>query len=209
MKKILIADKDESLKKAFSLIFPKEEYEILHTKMGKEVLSIARKEKPEIFIVNVDLYDTKGQEVLKALRDEGLLKERKFYFLKDQDVTEDLSQYEVDGVIDKPINYLAVHELLIDTAKAELHVAEKKKEIASEPFLEFGPKDIEKTFFELKDELQRIVDETIEETKTKLAAKIESLLKVYIELYVEKKLPEIAEKVLKEKIEKMMALLKR
>jgi DNA-binding response OmpR family regulator len=54
-RKILIADKDASLKDAFRIIFSEDTYEILYAASAKDVEKEAATARPEIYIVNVNL----------------------------------------------------------------------------------------------------------------------------------------------------------
>lgn len=208
MKKILIADSDETLKDAFRLVFPKDQYEILYSPTGKEALEVASKQKPQILIINLNLPDIKGPELLKALKEQAGLKEGRFYYLKDESVEENFSQHDVHGVINKPINYLTVHQMILEgTPESEL-LANKQRAKVDELLKELDANELQKRLFDLRGELEGIVKDVTDEAQKKLTDRIELLLRDYIEWYVQQKLPEIAEKILKEKIQKIVNLMK-
>ncbi len=208
MKKVLLLDMDEDLKNSFRLVFPKDEYQIMHAASGKDGLDLAFKEKPDIFIVNLKLKDMKGEEFLKALKDKGYKKGR-FYFLRDEGDKEDISHIEVDGVIEKPINYLAVHGLLLERAEKGEILMDKREERVLELFKSSSHPSVDEKFLELRDQIEAILRDVIEEAHRKATEMIEPLIRTYIQWYVEKRLPYVAERILKEKIDEMIKLLKK
>jgi len=209
MRKILLADKDNTLKDAFRLVFPKEEYKILYAKTGKEAIEIGLRENPSIFFINFDLPDMKGIEVLRAIRESKKTKDFRFFFLKDEGFQEDLSEHETDGVIDKPINYLALHELMLEKTLESKEARGLRKGYEDEIVNMLDSAEIERRLYELKNEIYAITEEIVEEAQKKIVEKITPLLRFQIETYVEKKLPEIAQRVLKEKIDRMIEFLKK
>ncbi|MCX7858078.1 MAG: response regulator [Deltaproteobacteria bacterium] len=210
MKKVLIADQDEALKEAFRLVFPKDEYQIIYSMSAKEVIKMAKEEKPQVFILNMDLLDIKGLDVLKTLKNDKEFEESKFYLLRNEERKGDVIQYEVDGIIDKPINYLTVHQMLLgDTKEPDVYTQHKRKKEIDDLLQEFSKTELQKKLFNLKDEIESITKEVVIDAQRRLSEKLEPILKDYLEWYVELKLPEIAEKILKEKIEKIITLLKK
>ncbi|MCS7280989.1 MAG: response regulator [Desulfobacterota bacterium] len=207
MKRLLLVDKDETLKESFRLILPREEYDILYAKTGKEGMELAFKERPSVFIVNLNLPDMRGKDLLKNLKEKGI--KGSFYVLKEESEDLDLKEEGIDGIIEKPINYLYVIDLLLRGVEESELLREKRRAKTEEVFREFEKEELEKELLDLKKDLEMVVYETVNEAKSRLLAKLEPLVKNHIETYVEKKLPEIAEKVLKKKIEKMIALLKK
>jgi CheY-like chemotaxis protein len=111
-KTIVVADRDESLQHAFMTVFSKAHFEIVHASNGREVEKIAEKMNPDIYIVNVDLPKISGIEVYKKLQKQKLLDRASFYFLKDESDTTELLGYQGDGVIEKPINFFRVYEMV-------------------------------------------------------------------------------------------------
>ena len=109
---IVVADRDEKLQQGFTSIFSKEHYEILYAPNGREVEKIAAMLSPDIYLVNVNLPKMNGIEVQKRLQEQGYLDKASFFFLKDEADTTELLGYQVDGVIEKPINFFMVYETI-------------------------------------------------------------------------------------------------
>lgn len=118
-RKILVADKDSSLKEAFRVIFSDDQYEILYASNGKEAEKLAEENRPEIYIVNVNLAKYNGIEVYKKLQKEKLLDGARFFFLKDENDRTELLGFQAEGVIEKPINFFKVHERIHKEAKED------------------------------------------------------------------------------------------
>jgi DNA-binding NarL/FixJ family response regulator len=109
-KKILVADRDTSLKDIFRVTFTDEKYEILYAPTARDVERLAADEKPDVYVVNVSLQKGSGIEVYEKLQGAGLLGQARFFFLKNEDDVTDLLGYKAEGVIDKPINFYKLHE---------------------------------------------------------------------------------------------------
>jgi len=74
-KKIIIAIKNDFIRETYSEVFKGQDFLVFKTKKGKEVLTLTEEEKPDIIIVDVDLPDLGGFEVLKTLREKKTEKE--------------------------------------------------------------------------------------------------------------------------------------
>jgi len=68
MRKILIVDDDDSLRKTLLTVFKLKGYEVLEAGNGRTALEIARQKLPDIIVSDVDLPGTDGIEALKTLR---------------------------------------------------------------------------------------------------------------------------------------------
>ncbi len=68
MKRILIADDENSLRFLLRKTLEGENYEILEAKDGKEALSMAQKNLPDLIILDVIMPDLYGSEVCERLR---------------------------------------------------------------------------------------------------------------------------------------------
>jgi response regulator RpfG family c-di-GMP phosphodiesterase len=138
-RKILVADKDSSLKEAFRVIFSDDQYEILYAANGKEAQKLAEESRPEIYIVNVNLSKYTGIEVYKKLQKEKCLEGSRFFFLKDENDRTELLGFQAEGVIEKPINFFKVHERIhkeeevIDLIDVIEEPAEPEQKQESEP----------------------------------------------------------------------------
>jgi len=109
-KKILIADKDASLKEAFRIIFSEDRYDILYAPSAKEVERLVAADRPDIYIVNVSLSKSSGIDVYKKLQKDRFLDSARFFFMKDENDSTELLGFQAEGVIEKPINFFKVHE---------------------------------------------------------------------------------------------------
>ena len=72
MKKILLAIYDDFTRKIYVELFQKERLEVLETNNGKEALSLAIKEIPDIILVDIFLLEIKGFELVGLLRKEAV-----------------------------------------------------------------------------------------------------------------------------------------
>jgi DNA-binding NtrC family response regulator len=208
MKKILIADRDESLKDAFRVVFPSDEFEILFTSNGREAERLAEESRPEICILNTRLEERDGMTVYRALKERNKLREARFFFIKDEGVAADLHGLPIDGVIDKPINFFRVHQMIDkDDILPELKIAQKTdKRIVSEsqPYTTAPRGRIP----DLEDELKAILLDAIESIKTSVIDRATPLISRYIEEYTREILNEAAEKAVREEMDTLLGLLR-
>lgn len=233
-RKILIADKDASLKDAFRIIFSEENYEIFYAASAKDAEKIASTSQPEIYIVNVNLYKSSGIEVYKKLQKERSLDNARFFFMKDENDSTELLGFQAEGVIEKPINFFKVHErvakdddviVLVDevVGAEEVKPAPVKpapvkegtvkddigikvglgeglaKELSARPVAsteDVGPA--------LEAELRKVLGLTMEEMVPRLVDRMTPVLSSFVEDYTKRVLYEIAEKVIREEIEKLL-----
>ncbi|HME41909.1 MAG TPA: response regulator [Syntrophorhabdales bacterium] len=236
-KKILIADKDASLKEAFRIIFSEDKYEIFYAPSAKEVERIVATDHPEIYIVNVSLVKSSGIEVYKKLQKDKLLDGARFFFMKDENDSTELLGFQAEGVIEKPINFFKVHEriakdddliVLTDEMAEPEHqtlqrAAERAGELATKEALVKEGIDV-KTGIEglasglsghaavnteemapaLEAELRRVLSVTMEEMVPKFVDRMTPVLSTFVEDYTRRVLYEIAEKVIREEIDKLL-----
>jgi CheY-like chemotaxis protein len=233
-RKILIADKDASLKDAFRIIFSEENYEIFYAASAKDVEKIASTSQPEVYIVNVNLFKSSGIEVYKKLQKDRYLDNARFFFMKDENDSTELLGFQAEGVIEKPINFFKVHEriakdddviILVDeVAEAgevrpapvkPAPVKEEKvkddigvrvglgeglvKELNARPVAsteDIGPA--------LESELRRVLGVTMEEMVPRLVDRMTPVLSSFVEDYTKRVMYEIAEKVIREEIDKLL-----
>lgn len=208
MKKILIADRDESLKDAFRVVFPSDEFEILFTSNGKEAEKLAEEFWPEIYILNTKLEEKDGIDVYKDLKERNKLHSARFFFMKDEGTSSDLNGFSIDGVIDKPINFFRVHQMIDkEDSLPELRItrrADKKKTSEAQPY-GIVPKE---RITALEDELKKILLDSIESIKISVVDRATPLIGQYIEEYAKEILNEAAEKVVREEMDKLLGLLR-
>jgi DNA-binding NtrC family response regulator len=204
MKKILIADKDISLKDAFRVVFPSDEYEIIFTSNGKEVEKMATEYRPEICILNTRLEKKDGTDVYKDLKEKNMLQNMRLFFMKDEGVELNISGYYVDGIIEKPINFFRVHQMIDkDDILPELKILNKieANEIQGNTLLK------EKTIM-LEDELRKIIYDSMENIKMSIVDRITPVISQYIEEQTKMVLNNAAEKVIRNEMDKLLNLIK-
>jgi len=274
---IVVADRDEKLQQGFMTIFSKEHYEILYAPNGKEVEKIAARLSPDIYLVNVNLPKMNGIEVHKKLQKQGYLDKASFFFLKDEADTTELLGYQVDGVIEKPVNFFRVYETITSEDDViELTDLVEEKEETLRPQVEeqptettapgpcqagaaeesagvetkaAAPEEVEKTKAavpeeielqtmigrrlrqamddtvrdnavcfpetkgavdagapqsELEQQFKAVLNQAMEEAAQKLSSRLAPILTRYVEDYVTQMLLEIAEKVIREEIDKLL-----
>jgi DNA-binding response OmpR family regulator len=208
MKKILIADRDESLKDAFRVVFPNDEYEILFTSNGKEVEKLAEEFWPEIYILNTKLDGKDGIDVYKDLKERNKLHDARFFFMKDEGAAADLNGFSIDGVIDKPINFFRVHQMIDkEDSLPELRITRRAdKERASEPQSYDVTSNGRGTV--LENELKKIFLDSIEGVKTSVVDRATPVISQYIKEYAKEILNEAAERVIREEMDKLLSLLR-
>jgi CheY-like chemotaxis protein len=261
-KKILIADKDASLKDAFRIIFAEDRYEILYASSAKDVEKIAVTDFPEVYIVNVNLLKSSGIEVYRKLQKDKLLDSARFFFMKDENDTSELLCFESEGVIEKPINFFKVHERIAKDEDVILladEVVEAGEDVARETVIrepvvkapavvkapvvsEVAPKEAAPRDVALKEaavkeeigaklgvgeglvrefgtrapvttedmgpalevELRKALSATMEEMVPRLVDRMTPVLSTFVEDYTRRVLYEIAEKVIREEIDKLL-----
>ncbi len=207
MKKILIADKDESLKDAFRVVFPNDEYEIIFTSNGREVEKIAEEYRPEIYILNAKLEKKDGTDVYKDLKEKNMLQNVRLFFMKDEGAESDFSNYQVEGIIEKPINFFRVHQMidkedvlpLINTKKIE-----ENKIQATQSYKNLPKENINV----LENELKKIIYDSMENIKINIVDRITPLITKYIEEYARNILNDAAEKVIRDEMDKLLSAIR-
>jgi len=208
MKKILIADKDESLKDAFRVVFPSDEYEIIFTSNGREVEKIVEEYRPEIYILNTRLEKKDGIDVYKDLEEKNMLQNIRVFFMKDEGAESDFSDYQVEGVIEKPINFFRVHQMIDkEDVLPQLIVTKKIEEnkIQATQSYRTLPKE---NITVLENELKKIIYDSIENIKMSIVDRITPLITQYIEEYTRNILNDAAEKVIRGEMDKLLSAIR-
>lgn len=111
VKKILIVEDDDLNRKLFQSILFEAGYDVLVASNGEEAIEIMRKESPDLILLDIIMPGKSGLEVLKILKEEGLLKDSKVYALTATYLSEKDST-EFDGVITKPIRIMEFKEIV-------------------------------------------------------------------------------------------------
>jgi CheY-like chemotaxis protein len=68
MKKILIIEDDEDSLYLMKFFLEKNGYNVIEAKLGREGLRLAKEEKPDLILIDIQLPDIKGEEVTKLIR---------------------------------------------------------------------------------------------------------------------------------------------
>ncbi len=74
MRKIIIGVEDNFIKDAYHELFIKAGFQVFITSSGREVISLAKEEKPDIIVTSVALTDLSGLDVLEELKKDDLTK---------------------------------------------------------------------------------------------------------------------------------------
>lgn len=220
-RKILIADRDHGLREAFRAIFSDRDYELMHVSTAADVERVAGETRPDVYVVNVRLQKGDGIQVYKELSRKKLLETACFFFLKDEHDKTELLGYQADGVIEKPINFLQLYQMiskeddvieLTDLVEIKPPVIENKvpaprEEAASpppptEPIR--PPERQEETGLSLEEELEAVVKPIMIEMAARVAAEAAPLISRYVEEHVRRASLEVAEKVVREEIDKLL-----
>jgi response regulator RpfG family c-di-GMP phosphodiesterase len=261
-KKILVADRDASLKDIFRVTFTDDKYEILYGPTARDVERLAADERPDIYIVNVSLQKGSGIEVYERLKSQGLLAQARFFFLKNEDDMTDVPDTQAEGVIDKPINFFKLHERVdrdddiieltevveepqdavarrkaileeelkraamrvetreppivrgfVEEVKKEVKEVPKVQEKKGEDWLEAMSEKVtskapvtsgEGGMPPLTEELKKVLGQAIGEAAIKVTDDIAAVVSRYVEAYTRQTLYEVAERVIREEIDKLL-----
>ncbi len=135
MTKILLVEDEEAIRKFVKINLERENYEIFEAATGEEGIEIARKNKPEIVVLDIMLPGIDGFEVCRVLRDEfpdlGII----MLSAKSEDLDKIMGlQYGSDDYLTKPFNPTEL-SLRIKSLERRLEIEETPKdEIIQKPF---------------------------------------------------------------------------
>jgi len=105
MKKVLIVEDDPMLSEIYQKKFEKNgQFEVIHAASGMEAQEKAKKEKPDLVLLDLVLPEMDGFDVLKALREDATLDNTKiipFSNLSQEDNKKKLVELGADGFISK------------------------------------------------------------------------------------------------------------
>lgn len=97
-KKILIVDDNLSIVQMVSMIFRRRNYVVFEAKNGVEGISIAKKEKPDLIILDVGLPDMTGYEVCKVIKENKKTTNARILMLTGKTLVKDVEQgFQVDA----------------------------------------------------------------------------------------------------------------
>lgn len=136
MTKILLVEDEDSIRKFVKINLERENYEVFEAASGEEGLEIARKEEPEIVVLDIMLPGIDGFEVCRVLRNEfpelGII----MLSAKSEDLDKIMGlQYGCDDYLTKPFNPTEL-SLRIKSLERRLEIDESnnENEILQGPF---------------------------------------------------------------------------
>jgi DNA-binding NarL/FixJ family response regulator len=135
VKKILVIDDHEPMRRNLAMILEMEGYKPLLADGGKKGLELVRKEKPDLVLCDVAMPEVDGYAVLKALRDDKETATLPFIFLTARGEKIDVRlgmNYGADDYLTKPVG----HEELLAAIVARLerqrtHEARAQEQLAN------------------------------------------------------------------------------
>jgi DNA-binding response OmpR family regulator len=134
--RILLVDDDASLQKSLAFILEKEGFKVLSAKTGEEAVILARKEKPDLILLEILLPGIDGYKVCQILKKDPLTADIFIVLLtgkkKLEDVVFGLREYADDYIL-KPFE----PQILIARLRALLRRKNKSMN-GDRPVLEFG-----------------------------------------------------------------------
>jgi len=113
MKKIMIADDEEMIRKLVLATLENKDYSILEAVDGKQALAIAQEEKPDLLLLDVNMPKKNGFEVCKALKSDPETKSIHIIMLTGQTKEMDIKAGKRAGADDyftKPFSPLSLLE---------------------------------------------------------------------------------------------------
>ena len=112
-KKILFADDQKELVEAMKVRFEKDGYEVIEAYNGEECLEKAKKELPDLIIMDVAMPKMDGYEAVREIKGDEAIKHIPIFMLTGKDQMEDIFRMEgVQEYIVKPFDYAALSELI-------------------------------------------------------------------------------------------------
>ncbi|MBX7243535.1 MAG: response regulator [Bacteroidia bacterium] len=94
MVKILIVDDEPAILMSLEFLMKKNNYHVFIARNGAEALEIAKKEQPQVVLLDIMMPDVDGYEVCRQIKSDPILKETKIVFLsaksKDADIAKGL-----------------------------------------------------------------------------------------------------------------------
>ena len=105
-KKILIVDDQRELVEAMKMRFEDAGYDVFEAYDGKECLEKARKELPDLIIMDVAMPQMDGYEAVREIKGDDAIKKIPIFILTGKDQMEDI--FKIEGIqeyILKPFDY--------------------------------------------------------------------------------------------------------
>ena len=112
-KKILVADDQKELVEAMKIRFESDGYEVVEAYNGEECLEKAKKELPDLIIMDVAMPQMDGYEAVKEIKGDETTKHIPIFMLTGKDQMEDTFRMEgVQEYIIKPFEYKDLSDLI-------------------------------------------------------------------------------------------------
>lgn len=112
-KKILIADDQKTLVEGMKVRFEKDGYVVIEAFNGEECLEKAKKELPDLIIMDVAMPKMDGYEAVREIKGDEVIKNVPIFMLTGKDQMEDIFRMEgVQEYIVKPFDYESLVELV-------------------------------------------------------------------------------------------------
>ncbi|MFA5358270.1 MAG: response regulator [Patescibacteria group bacterium] len=92
MSKILIIEDEESLSDMYRLRLEKEGYQIFTASRGKQGIEIAKKEQPDLILLDIVMPEMDGYEVLEKLKSDNKTKNLRVFFLTNMGQDEEIKR---------------------------------------------------------------------------------------------------------------------
>ena len=103
-KKILIVDDEPNIVMPLEYAFRKRNFDVFVARNGIEALEIAKKEIPNIILLDIMMPKLDGYETLKRLRQQKILEQTKVVLISVKSQRKDEDQKGADGYITKPFS---------------------------------------------------------------------------------------------------------
>ncbi len=117
--KVLIIEDEPSIHDLLEIYLGKKDCQVFWTELGEEGIAIAKKEKPDIVLIDAHLPDAEGLDILRRMRDFD--KDAKLFLfsgLYDEAQNEAVLQSGGCGFIDKALGVDSVVETVLSALKS-------------------------------------------------------------------------------------------
>lgn len=104
-RKILIVDDHDTFRSVLSHTLRFSQYQVVEARSGRECLELARKEKPDLILLDIAMPGMSGHETYQLLKENPETKDIPIVVLtalKDQDAEREVIEAKVQGYLRKP-----------------------------------------------------------------------------------------------------------
>lgn len=113
MRRILIADDDETNQRLFKAILEANGYETLQAYDGAKCIEIAKEAQPDIILMDIQMPKIDGTEAFKILQTESLTRNIPVIALTSYAMTDDREKFLSNGFSDYIAKPISIDELLV------------------------------------------------------------------------------------------------